>query len=58
MIMEDDDQELSGSEEDFVDPTGHTRPLMKGEVVPHVPTMYEQLDMLSRATQKARTHGR
>ncbi len=58
MITEADEQEVSGFEDEVVDPKGRTRPLMKGEIVPHIPTMYEQLDMLSRASEKARTHGR
>jgi hypothetical protein len=51
MLLEDDDLESSYFKI-------ARRPLQRGEVVPHIPTMYEQMEMViaaaNRKTAKAR----
>lgn len=41
------------SDNDTVDTKCHTRPLAKGESVPRIPSMVEQMDMAWAASNKA-----
>ncbi len=45
-------------DDDIVEPKSQRRPLNRGETVPHIPTLIEQLDMVWAASAKIKPRSR